>query len=211
MNDPRGKAPARFFREQASGGVRLAFVGDLMLGRRISRRLKDHPPEWILGDVLPLLRDSTAVIANLESTITSSTRRWQRTFKMFHFRADPDAIDILTCANIRFVNLANNHVMDFEAHGLIDTMRSLGRAGISHAGAGRSAEEAARPTLLELPGLTIGLLSATDTMAAFAAGPDRAGTHVIAVDPASSDLAWVRASAGDLRQRGVDVIVLALR
>jgi poly-gamma-glutamate synthesis protein (capsule biosynthesis protein) len=209
MNDMRGKVPAHLFRKQA-GGVRLAFVGDLMLGRGISRSLKDHPPEWIWGDVLPLLRDSTAVIANLESPITASTRRWRRTLKMFHFRADPDAIDILTCANIRFVNLANNHAMDFEAPGLIDTTRSLDRAGISHAGAGQSAEEAARLALLELPGLTVGLLSATDTMTAFAAGPNRAGTHVITVDPASPDLAWVRASAGDLRQRGAEVIVLTL-
>jgi poly-gamma-glutamate synthesis protein (capsule biosynthesis protein) len=207
MNDPRGKTYS--VREQTSG-VRLAFIGDLMLGRGVSRRLKDHSPEWIWGDVLPLLRDSAAVIANLESPITSSTRRWRRTPKMFRFRAAPDAIELLTCANIRFVNLANNHMMDFEAAGLIDTMRSLDRAGINHAGAGRTAEEAAQPVLLELPGLTVGLLSATDTMAAFAAGPDRAGTHVIAVGPASPDLAWVRAAAGDLRRRGADVIVLAL-
>jgi poly-gamma-glutamate synthesis protein (capsule biosynthesis protein) len=209
MNDPKGKVPSRFFQEQASG-MRLAFVGDLMLGRGVSRRLKDHPPEWIWGDVLPLLRDSTAVIANLESPITSYTRRWRRPRKMFHFRADPEAIDILTCANIRFVNLANNHMLDFQAIGLMDTTRSLDKAGISHAGAGQSDTEAARPALLKLPGLTIGLLAATDTMAAFAAGPHRAGTHVIKVDRASSDLAWVRASAVNLRQCGADIIVLTL-
>ena len=209
MNDPRDNVSTHVFGEQA-GGVRLAFFGDLMLGRGLSRTLKDHPPEWIWGDVLPVLRDSTAVIANLESPITSSTRRWRRTWKMFHFRADTDAIDVLICANIRFVNLANNHMMDFEARGLMDTMRSLDRAGIRYAGAGRSAAEAARPALLELPGLTLGLISATDTMAAFAAGSDHAGTHVIDVDPASPALAWIRASVELLRQRGANVIVLTL-
>jgi poly-gamma-glutamate capsule biosynthesis protein CapA/YwtB (metallophosphatase superfamily) len=209
MNDPSRTASPRFIREQAPG-VRLAFVGDLMLGRGVSRALKGHPPEWIWGDVLPLLRGSTAVIGNLESPITSSTRRWRRTCKMFHFRADPDAIDVLTCGNIRFVNLANNHMMDFRARGLIDTMRSLDGAGISYAGAGRSRAEAARPTELALPGLAIGLLSATDTMTAFAAGPNRPGTHVITIDPASPDLSWVRDSAANLRQRGADVVVLTL-
>jgi hypothetical protein len=30
----------------------LAFLGDLMLGRRVSE-LRTKPPEWISGDVLP--------------------------------------------------------------------------------------------------------------------------------------------------------------
>jgi poly-gamma-glutamate synthesis protein (capsule biosynthesis protein) len=188
----------------------LAFVGDLMLGRGVSRLLKAHPPEWIWGDVLPLLRDSTAVIANLESPITPSTQRWRRTWKMFHFRGAPETIHILTYANIRFVNLANNHMLDFETRGLLDTMRSLDEAGIRHAGAGRSAAEAEQPALLELPGLTVGLLSATNTMTAFAAEADRPGTHVIEIDGASPDLAWIRASVGELRRRGANLIVLAL-
>lgn len=190
--------------------VRLAFVGDLMLGRGISRRLKDHPPEWIWGDVLPVLHGSAAVIANLESPITSSTSRWRRTCKMFHFRADPAAVGLLACGNVRFVNLANNHMMDFRARGLVDTMQNLDGAGIRYAGAGRSRAEAARPTMLGLPGLAVGLLSATDTMTAFAAGPSRPGTNVIRVDPASPDLAWMRASVAELRRRGADVVVLAL-
>jgi poly-gamma-glutamate synthesis protein (capsule biosynthesis protein) len=190
--------------------VRLAFVGDLMLGRGVAQALKERAPEWIWGDVLPLLRSSTAAIANLESPITSSTRRWRRTFKMFHFRADPNATEALTCGNIRFVNLANNHMMDFRAVGLLDTMRILDSARISYAGAGRTVADAARPAMLALPGLTIGLLSATDTMPDFAATPSQPGTHVIRIDPASSDLDWVRDSVAALRHRGADVVVLTV-
>lgn len=206
---PEPEATPAVLREQP-GVVRLAFVGDVMLGRGVSKMLKAHPPDWIWGDALPLLRASTAVIANLESPITSSSQRWQRTWKTYRFRGDPETIDILTCANVRFVNLANNHMLDYEARGLLDTMHNLDAAGIRHAGAGRSAAEAKRPVLLELPGLTVGLLAATDTMPAFAAGSDRPGTHVIRIDPASRDLAWVRASVEELQQRGANLIVLTL-
>lgn len=218
MNDPRPKASSpRSIEEQAAPvaapvatRVRLAFVGDLMLGRGVSWALEHHPPEWIWGDVLPLLRGSSAVIGNLEAPITSGTRRWRRTCKMFHFRADPAATEVLTRGNVRFVNLANNHMMDFRARGLVETMRNLDGAGIGHAGAGRSRAEAERPALLALPGLAAGLLSATDTMPAFAAGPNRAGTHVIRIDPGSPDLAWVRDAVADLRRRGADLVVLSL-
>ena len=209
MNEPNGRASAHFLRE-AADGVRLAFIGDLMLGRGVSRALRKHPPDWFWGDALELLRGCNAVIANLEAPITSHARPWRQTFKMFHFRADPRAVDILTSANVRFVSLANNHIMDFQAPGLMETLRLLDEAGINHAGAGRSLAEASAPSLLELPMLNIGFLAATDTMPAFAARPDRPGTHVIEIDPASPDLAWVRGEAEALRSRGADMIVLTL-
>ena len=113
----------------------LAFLGDLMLGRKVSEALSSHPPEWIWGDVLPLLRQADAVLANLESPITAHDLPWRKTWKMFHFRADPGAIEILGSARLRFVALANNHILDFGADGLFDTVRYLEAADILHAGA----------------------------------------------------------------------------
>ena len=139
-----------------------------MLGRGVSRKLHDHAPEWFWGDVLTILRQTDGVIANLEAPITTSDERWRRGWKTFHFRADPAAIRILECGNVRFVCLANNHILDFGASGLLDTLRTLDAAGIHHAGAGRNAVEATAPTVLELPGLKVGLIAATDNMRPFA-------------------------------------------
>ena len=57
--------------------VKLAFLGDLMLGRGVSRKLRHHPAEWFWGDALPILRRADAVIANLEAPITASRERWR--------------------------------------------------------------------------------------------------------------------------------------
>jgi poly-gamma-glutamate capsule biosynthesis protein CapA/YwtB (metallophosphatase superfamily) len=190
--------------------VELAFVGDLMLGRGVSRRLRDHPPDWFWGDVRPTLQQADAVIANLESPITDSHDRWRRSWKMFHFRADPAAIHILERGNIRFVCLANNHILDFSEIGLVDTLNALDAANIRHAGAGRSSTEAAAPAMLELPGLRVGLAAATDNMRAFAAGPQQPGTHFVNLTDDADGLDWVDDAVQNLRQGGADLIVLSL-
>jgi len=181
-----------------------------MLGRGVSRALRDHPPEWFWGDVLPMLGRADAVIANLEGPITNSDTRWRRSWKAFHFRADPDAVRILQCGNVRFVCLANNHMLDFSEAGLLDTMSALDAAGIGHTGAGRDATEAAAPAILELPGLTVGLMAATDNMRDFAAAPDRPGTNYIEMTDGPEQLQWVERSVRALRQAGAGLVVLSL-
>ena len=190
--------------------VRLALLGDLMLGRGVSRALQHRSHEWFWGDVLPMLRQADAVFANLEAPITASSERGRYGWKMFHFRADPAAVGILACANVRFVCLANNHTLDFGERGLLDTMHFLDAAGIRYAGAGRNAVEAAAPIVVDLPGLKVGLIAATDNMRAFSARPDRAGTNFIeiAADPANLD--WIDSSVAELRRAGATLIVLSL-
>jgi poly-gamma-glutamate capsule biosynthesis protein CapA/YwtB (metallophosphatase superfamily) len=188
----------------------VAFVGDLMLGRGVSRKLRNHAPEWFWGDVLPILRQAEGVIANLESPITTCDTRWQQSWKMFHFRADPAAIGILECGNVRFLCLANNHIMDFSEPGLLDTLHALDAAGIHHAGAGRNAAEASAPTILEMRGLKLGVIAATDNMRDFAAGPDHPGTHFIKITDDRGNLDWIDGAASGLRSSGADLIVLSL-
>ncbi len=188
----------------------LAFLGDLMLGRKVSDLLRTKPPEWIWGGVLPLLRAADAVFANLESPLTASRDAWRRSWKMFHFRADPAAVGMLSSANLRFVSLANNHILDFRAQGLFDTMQHLDAAGILHAGAGRNAEQAAAPAVLALPAMRVGVFAATDTMRSFASGADTPGTNYIEIAGPSAGLDSIARSAAALRREGVSPIVLSL-
>ena len=46
--------------------VKLAFVGDVMLGRQVSGWLREYGPDQMLGDVRPQLRRADAVFGNLE-------------------------------------------------------------------------------------------------------------------------------------------------
>lgn len=190
--------------------VTLGLLGDLMLGGEVSQALPEHPPDWFWGDTLTVLRQADGVIANLEGPITTHAERWRHDWKMFHFRAEPAAVHILRAAGIGGVCLANNHMLDFGTEGLFDTLDALDAAEIGHAGAGRTLAEAEQPTQLQLPGLTVGLIAATDNMRSFAAGPERPGTNYIAINGAIETLNWIERSVAALRRQGVAFVVLSL-
>ena len=135
----------------------LAFVGELMLGRGVDAMAGTRPPEDFWGDVAPLLGDADSVIGNLECPITETAERCKRCPKSLRFRASPKAIDILKAGNIGAVCLANNHMLDCEVAGLMDTLAHLDRAGIARARAGKNARDAARPALFKTGGVTVGM------------------------------------------------------
>ncbi|MCU0890095.1 MAG: CapA family protein [Rubritepida sp.] len=188
----------------------LAFLGDVMLGRDISALARQRPPEWFWGEVLAPLRSADAAIANLEGPITTEARQTVRAIKLYHFRADPGTIEILRVARIRAVSLANNHALDFGETGLAETRAHLDEARIVHVGAGTTLAEAAAPAMLDLPGLRVGLLAASDHLFEFAASTVRPGTHVVTIDPEGAALGWIGRSVQALRGRGADLIVLSL-
>src|SRR5205809_6133636 len=64
----------------------------------------------------------------------------------------PQNIDCLSAARISGCALANNHVLDWGYEGLSETIQTLDSAGIAHAGAGKNADEAAMPAVLDLTG-----------------------------------------------------------
>jgi poly-gamma-glutamate capsule biosynthesis protein CapA/YwtB (metallophosphatase superfamily) len=107
---------------------------------------------YLWGDVLgELERAGTDVrIINLETSITTSEDAWPG--KVIHYRMHPRNIGCLRAARIDCCCLANNHLLDWGYEGLAETLQTLARAGVAHAGAGGNAAEAAAPAVLEVPG-----------------------------------------------------------
>jgi poly-gamma-glutamate capsule biosynthesis protein CapA/YwtB (metallophosphatase superfamily) len=111
-------------------------------------RKVDH--RYIWGAALEILEEirPAARIVNLETSITRSDNFWPG--KGIHYRMHPDNVKVLQAAAIDCCILANNHTADLGFRGLIDTLRTLRRAGIKFAGAGETTAEAAAPAVLEL-------------------------------------------------------------
>jgi hypothetical protein len=87
--------------------ITLALTGDVMLGRGVADVLHDHMrPEAPWGDVMPLLDAADLRIINLECAVTDYERPWTRTPKVFHFRAQPSAVETLRKARIDACSLA---------------------------------------------------------------------------------------------------------
>jgi poly-gamma-glutamate capsule biosynthesis protein CapA/YwtB (metallophosphatase superfamily) len=192
--------------------ITLALMGDVMLGRGVAEALNhQRRPEEPWGDVLPLLDAADLRIINLECAITDNEWPWARTAKAFHFRTPPSAIETLRTARIDACSLANNHTLDFEEQGLLDTLKHLDAAGIRHAGAGRNREEAADPAILTVPPdrQRVALLAFTDNEPSFAAGTDRPGTNYLPVSLRPEVLRRVERAVVAVRGMGADTIIFS--
>ncbi len=193
--------------------ITLAMAGDVMLGRGVAEALRHHMrPEEPWGDVMPLLDAADLRIINLECAITDNERPWTRTPKVFHFRTQPSATETLREARIDACSLANNHTLDFEEQGLLDTLKHLDASGIRHAGAGRNREEAAEPAILAVPAdhaRRVGLLAFTDNEPPFAAGIDRPGTNYLPVSLEPDVLRRVERAVAAVREVGVGTVIFS--
>lgn len=156
----------------------IGFAGDVMLGRNVNGQItnSDHRYPW--GNLIPLLRSTDLNIINLECAITNHNKKAAKTF---NFKMDPANIGVLTSAGIDAVSLANNHVLDYDIPGLLDTMLMLKAAGISHAGAGQNAVEASQAVLLTRKNIRVVLLGFTDNEPGWRAGNNNPGTNYVVV------------------------------
>lgn len=141
------------------GTLTIGIVGDVMLGRTlntvISKRGYDYP--W--GNVLPLMKGTDLNLINLETCLTKSENK---VVKTFNFKASPDKVNALLSAQITVANLANNHILDFNIEGLLETVATLDKAGIKHMGAGKNLEKATAPVVVHQKGIRLGFLGLTD-------------------------------------------------
>jgi poly-gamma-glutamate synthesis protein (capsule biosynthesis protein) len=138
--------------------VTLMFGGDVTLSDHFEAVVGDDY-EWAF-EKLNEYREADVAMVNLENPLTRSTL--SRPNKQFNFKADPQAVQVLTQGGIDIVNLANNHTMDYEEPGLVETLETLEKAGIHSVGAGRDLTEARRPEILEVKGQRIAYLGYYD-------------------------------------------------
>lgn len=222
-------------------GLRLLLMGDVMTGRGIDQILPEpvdpaiHEPamesalgyvelaeavsgpiprpvpwSYVWGDLLAELaqRPPHLRIANLETTVTRS-ERWLA--KGINYRMSPGNLPVLRSIGLDAVALANNHVLDWGAEGLLETLERLHAAGIATAGVGRDLEEAGAPAVLAVPGGGRLLLFAVAHGSSgvpedWAAGPGRPGVALLP-DLGAAVLAELSARIAAARRPGDRVIL----
>ena len=103
---------------------------------------------WPWGEALPILDAAApdARVVNLETTVTTCARFAS---KGINYRMHPSNLGVLTAARIDVCVLANNHLLDFGADGLVETLDVLARNGVRTVGAGRTVAQAWCPVVVE--------------------------------------------------------------
>ena len=167
---------------------------------------------YIWGDALGEIerRRPDVRLVNLETAVTKSD---EPAPKGINYKMNPANIGVLAAAKVDCCALANNHILDWGYPGLVETLETLGKAGIGGVGAGRNLREAAAPAMLPARNggrvLVFGFGSVTSGIPRrWAAGEREPGVNLL------SDLSprTVRAIAEEVRsvKRPGDVVVASL-
>ncbi|MFW5868125.1 MAG: CapA family protein, partial [Armatimonadota bacterium] len=133
----------------------------------------------LVGDLLPmqdreylahaseLISSADFAVGNLECPLSMHGRPSPLKFdgegRLIHnefiFRAPPSQARRMADAGLDAVTLANNHIMDYGAQALMDTLAALDGAGISYTGAGRDRSQARKPLIFEVEGQVLSMLA----------------------------------------------------
>ena len=168
--------------EEASGVVTLAFAGDVHFEAHLTRLL--DRPRGALGPIAATLREADVAMLNLESAVTVRGERDPKELEdpdnRYHFRTSPRALDVLAAAGVDVVSVANNHVGDYGAVGLADTLAAARDADVEVIGIGRDEAEALTPHRVTKDGIDVAFLAADSVFRegssdVWAAGPDSPG------------------------------------
>jgi poly-gamma-glutamate synthesis protein (capsule biosynthesis protein) len=192
-----------------AGTITLALAGDVMLARVVNDMIQERGPLYPWGDLIPLVRGADLFLINLECVIAESGEPFMPP-RVFNFRADPQAMQVLAEGGVDYVTLANNHAMDYQGPALLETMRRLDERGIAHAGAGKDAEDATRFALLEARGIKVGVVAFADHFREYAATPAGPGTNVISISTEPPDFSRVEHSIQSARAAGADLVVFSI-
>ena len=72
-----------------------------MLGRLVNSVLSKSNYAYVWGDTIDIIRDADLSLINLECVIASNGTEWNKTFKVFHFRAHREAVGLLPSVSLR--------------------------------------------------------------------------------------------------------------
>jgi poly-gamma-glutamate synthesis protein (capsule biosynthesis protein) len=188
------------------GELVLLLAGDIVLDA-------PDPDHWLSG-IAPAVRAADLAIAHLEVPHTRRGRELKGDVPAAP--AAPEHLDALARAGFAAVSLAGNHIADFGAEGIEDTIARLDALGIAHAGAGATLDAARAPAALECRGRRIRLLSynCVGPENAWAAA-DRAGCNYLRIVTADgapvAPLAKLTEVAAEAEQQLADDVRAARR
>jgi poly-gamma-glutamate synthesis protein (capsule biosynthesis protein) len=230
--EPAGSTPSTF---ATAAAWTLVAGGDVMLDRSIYRQLvingkgARHPwngglakitsryccgaPGFRIvkgvrvvanGAVRTLLRGADVSMVNLEGPAPDDFRYHT---SGYIFSMDPELLTGLRYAGIDVVSLANNHIRNWGASGVIDTLRNLDALGIRHAGAGRTSTQARRPAWMTVAGQRIAILAynGVGSYRGIGGSPNATSTRAGA---AALGITAIRADIKAARAAGATVVIV---
>ena len=187
--------------ERASSSIKILFTGDLMLDRGV----KHYVEKIGAGDyTFPFVKikiylDSfDAVIPNLEGPVSDTGVNQGN---LYSFRMDPKIFDVFPYANIKAVNVANNHAWDYGRDAFLDTIVRLKEKHIGFFGGGANETEAYAPYVFEANGVRVGILGFTEFL-------EFAEANGVGGGIAFTDVEKIKTAIQNAKKKDLDVLIV---
>jgi len=136
--------------------MRLLVLGDFVPTRRLAGLATTDPTE-LFGEFAKTIRDADLAMLNLEAPLCEPRQGIEKTGPNLH--GNPESATFLAKAGFRLATLANNHILDYDEHGLESTMAALDQVGVRYVGAGKNHEQAQRPYFSNSEGAKVAILN----------------------------------------------------
>lgn len=151
--------------EAAKYDFTIAFMGDVNLAdgwdtMYYMGKQENGIRDCIGESLLEKMQAADLFCVNSEFAFTS--RGTPLDGKSYTFRSDPSNVSVYQAMGVDLVTLANNHIYDYGAEGLTDTLATLDRVKIGYVGAGENLEDASAPYYAQIQGQTIAFVNASN-------------------------------------------------
>src|SRR5699024_9578728 len=108
---------------------------------------------------------SDYVSGNFENPVLlQKEENYEKLDKHIHLFARKESVQAVKNANFSVINLANNHMMDYGANALEETIDTFDKAYLPHVGAGANVEEATDIEYSNINGIRVATDSFTDAI-----------------------------------------------
>jgi len=137
--------------------VKITTCGDIALCRGIATMIIENRTDELAKDFQEIFKKSDLFIANIECPLTDSdVPAWK------HFttlKGPRQGGGFLRRLGVDVGSLANNHIADYGLTGLNDTIATLKEQGITSVGAGPTPEEATKPVIFKIHGISVAIIA----------------------------------------------------
>src|SRR5699024_11494596 len=120
---------------------------------------------FLLENVQPIFNQSDYFSRNFENTfLKQKEENYKKLDKHIHLFARKEIVQAVKNANFSVINLANNHMMDYGANALEETIDTFDKADLPHVGAGANVEEATDIEYSNINGIRVATVGFTDAL-----------------------------------------------
>lgn len=137
--------------------MKTLFLGDICPTVVNAHLFRQEDIQTLFTDAVEIFRDRDFTVANLECALTESDKPIRKIGG--NQKAPAQTANVLKKLGVDLCALSNNHIMDFGAEGIRDTLRELEKAELQYTGFGENYAASRKNFLLEKDGETICIIT----------------------------------------------------